>query len=260
MANNLHRWCNSVNLTGSDIDTKSTSGFQPNDYLQSNVFNTILKETSLVSQMIGDFIGGSINVNTTTADLLKAFQTKINNSTVASAENINQSSTGYGILYQNEDNTTNVLEKPTSNNKVLTYNDSLKWQDISNLPIFEDAWQTANGNAIAVSEAGNYLIRATISCLRDTEELSSVTINELFCIDDITKPFIGKIIYTGLISASQPGNDVNAACQIKYNGRNIVCYIQPITSSTTIYDLINLIHNDHYNQNVKLEYRKLKRN
>lgn len=260
MANNLHRWANSQTLEGSAIDTKSTIGFQPNDYLQSSVFNTILKETSLVSQMIGEYVGGNIDVNTTTSALLTAFQNKISNSTVAKATNLDLlsgSTQGEYIVYQNDDNTTGALT-PNGNNKVLTYDDRLKWTNINSLPILSSStWQTANGNAIAVSEVGYYLVKATISTLKDDSSISDITINELFCITELGKEIDGKIVYTKLISGSTSGNNVSGACQLRFNGRNIVCYIQSITSSTTLMNLVNFTHSSTYDANVKLEYKKI---
>lgn len=265
MANNLHRWSNGVNLNSADINNKSVKGYQPNDYLESNVLNTILKECSLVSQMIGEYLGKSTNIdcNTTTDALLTQFTNTLNGLTVAKATDLNQpSTTGNAVLYQNDDSTTSVLEAPDGNS-VLTYsssNDSLEWVEPGNIPTsLSNMWATGEGNLITISNPGNYLVKAIVNRVKEGETLSTFEIDELFAISDLNHEIHGKVVYSKISSGSQPGNDTYVACQLRYTGSgNIRLYVTSITASTTVYDLIDIPYSANYNSQITLQFKLLK--
>ena len=266
MANNLHRWSNEVTLNSADIDSKSLKGYQPNDYLESKILNTILKECSLVSQMIGEYLGKSTNIdcNTTTDALLTQFTNTLNSLTVAKATDLNQSSrTGNAIVYQNDDSTTSVLEAPNTpdGDSLLNYNiyRGLHWVESDQVSTsLSGNWITTSNNLIEITGLGIYLVKAIVK--EDVHGVSSYhVIDELFSIDDSTYKSHGKMAYFKLITSGQPNQDKSVACQLVYNGQGqIRLYVKPITTTTTVYDLKDMSYNSTYNDYVTLKYKKLK--
>lgn len=264
MANNLHRWSNGVNLTSADIDNKSVRGYQPNDYLESNVLNTILKECSLVSQMIGEYLGKDTNIdcNTTTNTLLTQFKKSLANLTVAKATNLDlTSTTGNAVVYQNDDGTTDLINAPDGDG-VLSYDvySGLHWVDPEQMPTsLSSDWTTASTNLINVTLPGTYLVKAIIKETRNDDLVINHEIDELFSIDKTLDKIHGKMTYFKLITSSQPNQDVSVACQLVYDGQGqIRLYVMPITASTTVYDLISISYNSNYDSHVTLKYKKLK--
>ena len=267
MANNLHRWSNGVNLNSADINNKSVKGYQPNDYLESKVLNTILKECSLVSQMIGEYLGKSTNIdcNTTTDALLTQFTNTLNNLTVAKATDLNQNSiTGNAVLYQNDDSTTSVLEAPDASDgdSLLTYNiyNGLHWVDSDQVPTsLSGSWITAPTNLINATLPGIYLVKAIVTETKNDDVVTTHVIDELFSIDDTGYKSHGKMAYFKLITTSQPNQDRWVACQLVYNGQGeIRLYVKPIDANTTVLDLTSMAYNSNYDSHVTLKYKKLK--
>ena len=258
MANNLHRWCNGVSLTSSTIDNKSTSGYQPNDYLESGVLNTILKECSLVSQMIGEYLkDNNIDCNTTTTTLLSNFENKLKTLTVSGLN-----SSIDGVVYQNNSNT-KILNDPNKDS-ILTYstsNDSLEWIEQNNLKLstnLSNSYKNVDANSIQITSTGNYLVKASIKLMKDDILLTTNQIDELLCITNLNQPIRGKVVFLKIVSGSGSGQDVNVACQLKYNGDGFIhLYTQKITNTTTLNDLINITDYTTYIDYISLQYKQL---